>query len=208
MGHHEEGGRFKALDEQTALVVERGIGRPANRRHALTMQPVLGRIKQAPRRLGIVVALEEAKEAPLLLVALDVAGIHDRRDPPHIAATPGRQERPALRPLVKGVRPEPEQFFLRHDERRHPARIVAIDSPRQLDEPLPLCTGVHRSNDDFRQGRLHVGVVPVLHRLETLPTQEFLPCSCIFRPAVRVVNADSADSIAYPEILKPRRPMV
>ena len=157
MRHHEEGRGVEPLDEQAALVIERGVHRPADRRHALGMKPILRRIEEAAGRLGIVVALEEAEEAPLLLVAVDVAGVHDRRDPADVHPISSGEKRPALRPLVERVRAEAEQFLLRHDERRHPAGIVAVDPPRQLDETLPLRSGVHRSNDDFRQGRLHVG---------------------------------------------------
>ena len=155
--HHEERSRVETLDEQAALIVERGICRPADRRHALRVEPVLRGIEQAAGSLGIVVALEEAEEAPLLLVSLDVAGVHDRRDPADIAAIPHGEERPALRPVIERVRSEAKQLLLRHDQRRYPARVVPVDPPRQLDEPLPLRAGVHRSNDDFRQGRLHVG---------------------------------------------------
>ena len=154
--HHEKRSRVETLDEQAALIVERGIRRPADRRHALRVEPVLRSIEQAAGSVCVVVALEEAEEAPLLLVALDVAGVHDRRDPADIAAIPRGEERPALRPVIERVRPEAEQLLLRHDQRRHPARVVPVDPPRQLDEPLPLRAGVHRSNDDFSQGRLHV----------------------------------------------------
>jgi hypothetical protein len=33
------------------------------------------------------------------------------------------------------MRPEAEEFLLRHHQGRHPAGVVLVDSPRQADEP-------------------------------------------------------------------------
>ena len=93
MRHHKEGGRFKALDEQAALIIERWIGRPANGLHALCMQPVFGGIEQSLGCIGVVFALKKTKKASLFVVSLDMACVHDRRDAANIPVATGGQKR-------------------------------------------------------------------------------------------------------------------
>ena len=87
MGHHEEGGGVEALDEEAALVVERRVGRAADRGHPLGVEPVAGRPEQATGRRGVVIALEKPEKTPILPIPLDMPGIDDAGDSPDVDPT-------------------------------------------------------------------------------------------------------------------------
>ena len=152
MRHHEERGRVEALDEETALVIERGIGWTTDRGHPLGVEPVPGGSEQPPSRRGVVVALEKTEKPTVLSVALDMPGVDDAGDPPDIDPAARGNEAPRLRPLVEGMGAEVEELLLGHDQGGHPAGVFAVDPPGKTDETLLFRPGVHRPNGQFRHG--------------------------------------------------------
>ena len=152
--HHEKGSRVETLDQKAAFVVERRVRRAADARHALGMEPVLGGVEEGLGRHRIVVTFEKTEEAALLVVPLDVAGIHDGRNPPHVLRTSGREKGAAAGFFVERAGTKPEQFLLRHHQRGYPTGVVAVDPPRQVYEPLLLGPRLDGPNHHIRHGAL------------------------------------------------------
>ena len=88
--HHKKWSRMKSFDEQTALIIERRVCRPANRLHALSMQPFLGGIEQCACGRTVILALKKTEEAALFGITLDMNGIHYRCDTSYVFAIASR----------------------------------------------------------------------------------------------------------------------
>ena len=152
VGHHEGGRRIEPVDQQTQLVVERRVGRTAHLGDTLVGKPAAGSVEQPIGHFLIVHALEKAKEAAQVVIPVDVSVIEDGADPTTYLTAPIGQE--CLDPVsvVERVGPVADHLLLVGTQRWNPVRIVAVQSPRQLDELFSLVPGGNRLDDKFGHG--------------------------------------------------------
>ena len=163
VGHHQDGRRVEAVDEQSRLVVERRIRRARAGPSSCARGPTRPRPRAAaPATVGIVDRLEEAEERGLLVVEGVVVAVQDRGDaadvPPAAAArrraasrragrTGSRPGRPSRRRRA-GARPSsgrPRRWRSATSKKRDRSALAAADAldrrrpkARSLND-VPLC---------------------------------------------------------------------
>jgi hypothetical protein len=131
-------GQVVALHEQPAGPVRVEVHGADHAVAPSRSQPPLGRREQSVRGLGIVIALEEAPQAPPVALELVEAAVDVRGDPPHrLGPAPGQEEL-GLGVLEEGVATGVQRAPLLGLERRDPPPLGRVDSPRQPDEPRAL----------------------------------------------------------------------
>ena len=97
-------------------------------------EPTLGRVEQRARHLGVVLALEEAEQPPVVLLEVVQVAIDMRADPAHrLPVAPG-QEQLHVRVAEERVLPAVQEGPPLGHERRDPVRLVTIEPHRELDE--------------------------------------------------------------------------
>ena len=147
VGHHEHGRRLEAVDEQSGLVVERRIGRPAQDRHLPLAAPDAPRLREArgrpfPDRSPTRRTRRTPTFSPWNVV---VVAVQNRGDPADVAVRPGGPGRAASRRAGRtGSRPG--NTFARSDrDRRDPARVAGVERVRDVEEARELALARGRS---------------------------------------------------------------
>ncbi len=138
------------LDQQAAFMVGGEVERAE---HAVTLalaQPALGGVQQRGGGGGIALALEEAEQAPAVVLELVQSVIDVRGDPPDgLSVTPGEEilRLGVLEEWVATAIDVPPAFG---QQRRNPVRLPPVEPPRQPDERLALSPAALRV--EFRRG--------------------------------------------------------
>ena len=136
MAHHDVGRRLEALDQETALVVDREAEGPGHPAHAARSEPTLGGLEQGSEHLGIILGLEEAEMAGGIAVALQMQVIDLGADPPDRALVPDRQPVADLGVVEPRVLLGVQVLEALEHERLHPVPVARVERRRQQQESL------------------------------------------------------------------------
>ena len=101
---------------------------------------MLGGRQQRLGRLRIVLALEEAEHAPLVMLELVEVTVDVRGDPPNRPAVAPGQEILGLGVLEERVALTVEEALALEQQRGNPVGLVTIEAPRQLDERIQFAS--------------------------------------------------------------------
>ena len=126
----------KPSTRQPDLLVDRERERAARALHPLAAKPALGAREELARDLGVVDGVEEAEEARVVVVALEVLAIDLRGDATDALAVAVRGEDGALGVLEEGVLLRVEPILQVHVERADVVRIVLVDVVDDVQEVL------------------------------------------------------------------------
>jgi hypothetical protein len=137
-----------ALDQQAALVVGREVHRADHAVAAPVAQPVPRGVEQGRGRLGIVLALEEPEQAPVVALELVEVMVDVGADPPDRLPVAQRQEELGLRVVEERILPAIEECPALGDERWDPVRLVTIEPHRKLYEAREVAPGCDRLDLD------------------------------------------------------------
>ncbi len=149
-----------AGDEQPALVVGGEVERADHVVAAALAQPAAGRLEQRGGDLGVVLALEEAEHAPVVVVELVEALVDLGGDPADDAVAAAGQEVLGLGVLEERVLAPVEVALALADQRRHPLIDAFVEAKRQEDELAQLATA--GDGGDCELGHAGIGPAPDL----------------------------------------------
>lgn len=142
MPHEDERWRGETVDQQSDLLVDMQVERPAYLPHALPPQPVLGSPEQGGKDGGIIHRLEHAEVAGPIRVLPQVQFIDLRGNPPDRATLatgdPGTQARMLEKVVGRG-----QALALFEFERGDPGGVSGVDPVGQLEEAAPLLAPCH-----------------------------------------------------------------
>ena len=151
--HHERRRTVESVDQQTALVIQRGVDGAAHVLNIAFSEPPTDRIEQTVGDGLVVLTFKEPKEAPLLVVTAIVLVVDNRQYPPARLAIPQSQERLPLVFVIEWMIGKPDELFLVHPQRGHPVGIAALNLPRQM-QKLPFFRPVaYRNNRQICHGK-------------------------------------------------------
>ena len=145
-GHHDGGGQIKAVHQQTAGIVGRGVQRPAHKAHALGGQPVAGGVQQGAGGLVVVGAFKKTKSATFFVGVGIILFVHNGGYAPHGAAIAQHQKQLAPGVFPKGMFAGCEQLGILAFEAWCPQRAVFIEAPGQIHEQRKLLLGAGGNN--------------------------------------------------------------
>ena len=157
VGQHG-GHQVIAVDQNPALVVGREVHRAHHAVAAAGAQPLLGGRQECVCHLGIVLALEEAEQPPLVMLELVEVAVDLRRDPTDGRLAPPGQEELDLGVLEEWIAPSVEEPLAVEQQRRYPVGLVTIQPPRQLDESVQIALARDRADlqgPTSRQGHVY-----------------------------------------------------
>ena len=124
----------ESLDQHAALVVHREVHRADHPVAAALAEPVRRRVEQGPRRLRVVLQLEEAEHPPGVVVEVVERGVDLGADPAHHAAVAARQEQLRLTVLEERVEARAEEQPALYPQRGNPLFLVSMQPERKLYE--------------------------------------------------------------------------
>jgi hypothetical protein len=133
------------LDQQTALVVGREVHRADHPVAPALAQPTLRGVQQRTGSLGVVLTLEPAEQAPLVVLEAVEVPIDVRADPPDCPAIAPGEEVLRFGVLEEGVLLPVQPLLDVHQQRRDPIGLVTIEPPGKLDERSQLAPVRDRS---------------------------------------------------------------
>ena len=142
------GSRVEALDQHPALVVHREVHRADHAVAAALAQPGLGRVEQRRGHLRVVLELEEAEQAPVVVLVVVEGAVDLGADPADHAAVAAGQEELRLGVLEEGVEARVQEQPPLDSKRGHPVRLVSMEPERELDELPSVAPRAHRCHFD------------------------------------------------------------
>ena len=152
-GFMTTGGSSKPSTRQPiSSLIEASIG-PRTLLHPAGLEPRLGLGEERARDLGVVDGVEEAEEAGVVLVALEVLAVDLRGDAADALAVLVRDEDGALGVLEERVLLRVEPILQVHVERADVVRVVPVDAVDDV--------------RGSRRGRRPIGRLPDLHHERT-----------------------------------------
>jgi hypothetical protein len=140
-----------ALHEQAAFVVRAEVHRADDPIAIAAAQPALGARQESRRHALVVLAFEEAEQAPVVALELVEAPVHVGADAADGPAVPPGEEVLGLGVLEERVLRAVEVPLALRDQRRHPVRRVPVE--RKHDELPHLAAARDRPDLDARGAR-------------------------------------------------------
>ncbi len=134
----DHGAQVEALDQHAALFVHREVGGTDHALYAAPAQPGLGGPEQRPQDLLVVLELQEAEPAPVLLLVVVEGVVHLGGDAAHDAPVAAGQEVLGLSVTEEGVQAPVEKDPALELGQRHPQRMVSMHPERDVDERFQL----------------------------------------------------------------------
>ena len=153
MAHHHHRRGVEAVHQQPAFLVDGQVERPAHLGHALAAQPVFGGAQQGREHRRVVAGLQQPEITDPLAVRLLVQRVHLRADAAdHLVTAPRQPGLPAgvLEQRIAGR----QQLMPLQQQRRHPVRIVPVQTLWQRPESTPG-RPPHQGRDGQRRRAVH-----------------------------------------------------
>src|SRR3954470_6323153 len=137
---------LEPVDQHARLVVHGEVERADHLAAVALAQPRLGGGHQSARCLVVVLALEEAEDAPVVALVLVEVAVDLSADPADRLVAPPGDEQLRVAVLEEGVLLAAQELLALEDERGHPLGRVTINAPRKPDEANQVRAGADRSD--------------------------------------------------------------